>query len=993
MTLYLTYGHMRSFMKKIITLILTLIVALSLGCALTACKDKPAESVGSGKESVGETGGESDAAAAMSEEVFATFTGRARFGGNYAYDHTVDEYDKKFGIVTVFGDENISMTESDAETGEVYYDYVYGKDNRKLTVINRTVDNQIVITPSNDLFEDYYNPFDKLSASDFVRTEDNVFSLTDKSKAKAAAAALTGWRESIAIFTVTVKNGKAESVHIVTDKIYRIVDSEDYYVSTYDFVVSEHGTAAVDSFKLNPYPHDASHDVLQAALDNAAKKNAYSVRHQGHEVGYVEPEGGETRPGYGDTDYRVYVTEDMVYDSYVGEEHGFKLIDGYVYPFTYNATTKEIVLTDPVGQDMSTYKSIFNGFKVELFTELEENVYVPHNGAIASIVAPYFAEGNEKTQYSYATDFRIELRNGELYKVIFTYKTYGIEETVTLTYDFETENDLSFLDFSKATKTSVLDDYIGQYKDENGHFCDVSKSGFVLDGEKIEITYYGKNEQGLNCFVGKWKGNVVSIFKMSSKQLIVQSDDLTVNYTLTSVETDDVTVPDEFKGVWQIDNDKENLHYKLVVQSRAVFLNGESLPLISYKESEGLAAKYGNSTLYVIDMKEADGEKTLFVAIVDGENKYVSFYLTFVGSDVGIEIPKDYVGTYSDDDHKHTVIITASAITVNGETFKPETYTDADGFIGTLGSQKNYFIRFYEMAGTVDKDKIIVGTLSDNYVLKRVAAPKENYIGTWESDPEITAYHYEVVFTETELFINGVSYDVVYDPTYGYKINWNDPAKPYTAYILFYYNRYGNPMMVLYDDNDLMVNLFKKKATAVPAYMVGVWNGTNVRNNESVELRIYENGNITLKAGDAEAEEIKATYADDAFTFAKDGKTWQITYTDNEIVIFEAESFDATLTRTFNYFVPKGLYGQWKSADGYMIKFSGSGIEFTVNGITTTIAEAEIEDGKSVYYFTFTLDGVKYSGEYGTYGDKIMIMIYTDDSDTPSGSKQLSPIS
>lgn len=110
-------------------------------------------------------------------------------------------------------------------------------------------------------------------------------------------------------------------------------------------------------------------------------------------------------------------------------------------------------------------------------------------------------------------------------------------------------------------------------------------------------------------------------------------------------------------------------------------------------------------------------------------------------------------------------------------------------------------------------------------------------------------------------------------------------------------------------------------------------------------------------------------------------------------MIFEAESFDATLTRTFNYFVPKGLYGQWKSADGYMIKFSGNGIEFTVDGTTTTIAEAEIEDEKSVYYFTFTLDGVKYSGEYGTYGDMIMIIIYTNNSDTPDGSKQLSPIS
>ncbi|MDD7166433.1 MAG: hypothetical protein PUI31_07200 [Clostridia bacterium] len=991
-------------MKKSVTIILTLIVALSFGCALTACKGKtPGSGSDTGKESVIDTGKESvsetdstesgSTAETISEEVFATLKGRARFGGNYTYDHTVDEYDKEFTIVTVFGGENISVTESDAETGEVYYDYVYGKDNRKLTVINRTVDNGIVITTSNDLFEDYYNPFDKLSAGDFAKAGDNAFSLIDKTKAKAAATALTGWQESIATFTVTVKDGKAESVHIVTDKIYRIVDSEDYYVSTYDFTVSEHGTAAVDPFKLNPYPHNAAHDVLQAALNNAAAKPSYSVRHQGHEVGYVEPEGGETRPGYGDTDYRVYVTEDMVYDAYVGEEHGFKLINGYVYPFTYNDTTKEIVLTDPVGQDMSAYKAIFNGFKVELFTELEDNVYVPHSGAIAKIVAPYFAEGNEKTQYSYATDFRIELKDGELYKVIFTYKTYGIEETVTLTYDFETENDLSFLDFSKATKTSVLDDYIGQYKDENGHFCDVSKSGFVLDGEGIEITYYGKNEQGLNCFVGKWKGTVVSIFKMSSKQLMFQSDDLTVNYTLTSVETDDVTVPDEFKGVWQIDNDEENLHYKLVVQSRAVFLNGESLPLISYKETEGLAVKYGDSTLYVMDADEADGEKTLRVWIVDSKSNYIRFYLTFVSADVGIEIPKDYVGTYSDDDHKHTVIITDSAITVNGETFKPESYTVEDGFNGTLGSQKNYFIRFYEMAGTVDKDKIIVGTLSDNYVLKRVAAPKENYIGTWESDPEIKEYHYEVVFTETELFINGVSYDVVYDPTYGYKIDWNDPAKPYTAYILFYYNRYGNPMMVLYDDNDLMVNLFKKKATAVPAYMVGVWNGKNSRDDRAVELRIYENGNITLKSGDAEAEQFKATYTDDELTFVKDGKTWLITYANNEIVVFEAESFDATLTKTIGYIVPKGLYGHWKSTDGYEIEISENGIKFTVNGTTTTIAEAEIEDRKTVYYFTFTLDGVKYSGEYGTYNKDVMIMIYTDDSGKPTGAKQLSPIS
>ena len=41
--------------------------------------------------------------------------------------------------------------------------------------------------------------------------------------------------------------------------------------------------------------------------------------------------------------------------------------------------------------------------------------------------------------------------------------------------------------------------------------------------------------------------------------------------------------------------------------------------------------------------------------------------------------------------------------------------------------------------------------------------------------------------------------------------------------------------------------------------------------------------------------------------FVKDGKTWLITYANNEIVVFEAESFDATLTKTIGYIVPEGI--------------------------------------------------------------------------------------
>lgn len=106
---------------------------------------------------------------------------------------------------------------------------------------------------------------------------------------------------------------------------------------------------------------------------------------------------------------------------------------------------------------------------------------------MAQTVAPYFAIGNEQAYYKYAQDLTLILADGALKQVVFTYKTYGIEETVTLTFDFNTAFDVKTdlgLDFENASKTSVLDDYIGQYKDNEGNFLTVDKSGFTLNGSK-----------------------------------------------------------------------------------------------------------------------------------------------------------------------------------------------------------------------------------------------------------------------------------------------------------------------------------------------------------------------------------------------------------------------------------------------------------------------------------------------------------------------------
>ena len=220
----------------------------------------------------------------------------------------------------------------------------------------------------------------------------------------------------------------------------------------------------------------------------------------------------------------------MVYDSYKDEEHGYVALDGYVYPFDYLKSSNQVVLRDPVDvESIAYYQPSLLGFDVALFKKVDENKYTLHQDSMAQTVAPYFAIGNEQAYYKYAQDLTLILADGALKQVVFTYKTYGIEETVTLTFDFNTAFDVKTdlgLDFENASKTSVLDDYIGQYKDSFGNFLTVDKSGFNYNGTDIAIDQYiAATETEPAYFIGTWNNKVVSIMKFSSKQILITSDD------------------------------------------------------------------------------------------------------------------------------------------------------------------------------------------------------------------------------------------------------------------------------------------------------------------------------------------------------------------------------------------------------------------------------------------------------------------------------------
>lgn len=931
-------------------------------------KTEPDTATGSGTESTADTATEPDPATetetdapapTMPEEVLSGLRGIARFAGAYTYDvQENDEYDARLYIDTIFADRYIWQREYDPASGEVFYDNAYGRDGRRLTVIQHNADNTMSELVSDDLFENYYNPFDRLSAADFVQVAEDVYSLTDKEKAASAARALSGWNESVDSFCVYVEDGRAVRVTVRTALIHP--SDTLSYISTYEYTVSEQGTAAVDPERIAPYRRTAAHDILETALRAAQASGSYIIRHQGHEVGYVEPDGGETRPGYGDTDYLVYVTPDLLYDSYAGEEHGFKLLNGYVYPFDVDQAGR-VVLHDPVNvADISALAPCLTGFTVELFRDDGDGVFTLRDSSAAGTVARLFAVGNEQASYAYATNFSIRLRDGKLWQAVFTYKTYGIEETVTLTYDFDTPIRLS-LDFDSATKQSVLDAFVGQYRDDAGHFCHVDGSGFLLNGIEVSVQSYD-SENGI--FIGSWDGNTVYIQKLSSLQLMVYTEDMRIAWTLTSIADVDVTVPAAYRGTWEYHDSEYDDVFR--IQSHVIFYNGEALTLISFTESEGATAEAlteGSANKGKTFNFHLSGDGILLVTIVSEDLTMEPFTVKKTSDDPGVEIPAEFVGIYLSADGSRKVVITYAGITVDGKPFLPDSYTADGGFIGTWDGQSGYAVQFYGVAGTVNKDRLLIGLPGSNATLERTASLSEKYIGTWQS----TGREYTVVITDTSVTVNGKTVPFRLDAEYGYALELESSA--YTTFLLYYVNEYGNALIALYDDAGTLFNLLPVEPVAVPGAFLGVWKGADGSHGWTVT--VGSDGTVTLLRDDGtRLTPSIASQRENQLILESGTSKWSLSLReDGTLNLFCVDEADVTLHRAISIAVPEKYCGSWASTDGrFRLVISADSFAFTVDGRTVSVTELWEDD--ALY---FRADGQVYLLDAGYGTDALML--------------------
>ncbi len=891
----------------------------------------------------------------MTDEILNSIKGQVKFDGVYFYDETGDDYDTANAVSIIFGNNAIHQIESDLIYGTVYYNELYINQNDLLVKVVRNIDNEMEYYESEDAFVDFYNPFNYLKAEDFRYVGENTFELIDKELAKKVATALSGWEESIEKFTITVdEEGKIILVSFDTCEI-NLFDDLSYY-SSYEFDVLDHGTADIDHTLLKPYEREESHNELELALQNAEKATNYKIRHLDVEVGYE------------DVDYNVYVTESAIYSDCIGWEGGYVLKGNYIYPYSYIVEENKAILEDAIvdNKTMEDIQAIFTGFKVELFESKGDGVFVLRDAEFASTIAQYFAEGfDEMKQYSFATDLTVTIKDGVLYQVAFGYSTYGITAHVTLTYsDFD--NTTLPISLDNYEQVSILDGFIGSYRDDNGHFAIIDKSGIILNGEEFIVASYDSEN---DVIIGYYNEEIYYINKYTSTQLFISNDALTVTYSLKSVYKEDVTIDPSYKGVW------ENENHSLVVQSHVVRYDGKELELLSFNEYEGIIALDEN-IMYSFSLNE----QSMLVIVIENDIISENYNLEKTNKPIGVEIPDEYVGVYqTKDDSNLTIVITYSDITINNIPFEIELFTTSTGFVGKYNGIDNYTI----IVSSFTNEFIYVGTSSRNYTAYRIETVKPHYIGVWESILEDS--NYIVILTEYSISINGTLIEFTYDLEYGYTGMYNNETV-YLKHTLSSVN--GKDILVLYSETlAVVLESTENIAINIPEAYVGNYQGelegityliditstgivVTIGNNEPIKAVITDYNDkegFTIKLGDVEYR-IRGVLSSALLS----------------MVTFSTHDYSTKVVcdRTgFGIIVPDKFHGTYiGEEDGvtYVVEISAGSIIITIGD--NAPCEVVIKVYDQYEGFTVELNGVEYYILDITYTEPIVdIMIMSAD--------------
>lgn len=528
----------------------------------------------------------------ISSAALESIQGKVKISGTYQIEYP--DYDLIFTnyIETIFDENKVHQYEYSNDDQKETYNVTFFNNNGYAALYSIDLNNQVAVNTSKDVFADFDNPFKDLEVSDFVLNEEDGYYYLNRNLDETAAT-ITGWNETIAELKVKVLNDKIVEVCIATTLL--TTSANEYYMSTYQLEVSEHGTATVT--EVTPYEHVAEHDTLKEALAKIGYN--YTVNHLDHEDGYE------------DIEYTSYVLDKVTYCGYEnvsGDKtvtYGYLEKEGYVYNFSYDGTT--VTIGDAL--DISDFRDIqsdFSSFAPELFEYVGDGRYVARTEDLAAAIAYLIGyDYDVKRLGDYATSLELVLKGNTLYQVKFDYYVYGVYGNVVLTYsNFDTT--ICPIPLDNIEQVTVFDTYAGTYTSEDDtHTVIIGDSKIIIDGTEMVVEGFDSSK---TSFYGTYNGETIAVTRyFGSSEFCVEVGD---NFYVVSNETlyKETAVPTEYYGTFKSDE------HTIVISEEGIMIDSEKFDLVYYEYMVGVVGTLNGVKYYLyIDLDENDNVVCYFL--------------------------------------------------------------------------------------------------------------------------------------------------------------------------------------------------------------------------------------------------------------------------------------------------------------------------------------------------------------------------------------------
>ncbi len=694
----------------------------------------------------------------MPASVFNSLKGKTAYTGTGEEDHIYDGYEEypiaySYKVEVAFDGDLVHHSLYENGMNLYLHNWIYKNENGKAVSYARQIDNSLERKDTGEDFSRFGNPFEAMTAEDFIDIGDDNYLLTDPEKASAAAFALTGMEEEIEKFVVCADGGVAVLISIdsVEDARGEGITIDYIYTSSFVFFVAD--PVDLDG-RTEEYETKAEHASLAAALQKAAAAQSYKYH-------VVED---------GSYEYNFYVTDKAIYNDEEGSELGYYLHSDDLVHEIYIEDGK-LVLGDPVQgtldgehyvttSDITSLQPVFV-FAPELFEPKGNGVFAmrPEDPDLIHEVAQRIWSFGDDLTMNFAQTVEITVENDVLKKISVTCKVMMFDTTFELTYSGwnDTALPLPIEGIGGGTKpdTPVTPDtpdtpapypakFIGKYTGEKWsgtkYAVEITATGITVSIDEVPATVA---DIGYDAATGKIPLKVNGIpctisatgeASSTVSEITFVSDDFTINGTLGRVTEGGegtVTIPEQFYGTFACDENHKHYEVKISASGVEATVDGAAITVTvtGYNIHKELEILF-DGTPCSLSVELDSEQKPLSIGIMSANDFSVNLTLYPVagegpaspdddegGSDAPVAGKEKFYGTYegkdvpldSDEGTTYLVTISTGGITVS-----------IDGVAATV-TEVSYNEGMEEFTFKVNGEDYSISANSDDAPLSEIA--------------------------------------------------------------------------------------------------------------------------------------------------------------------------------------------------------------------------------------------------------------------------------